>query len=79
MKRIQAFKFELMPSGEQERVCAASLISRRFVYNEAPDLRIKRHKRGEKNLSYAGLCKELTGWRNASTTHWLADSPIHTL
>ncbi|MBO0861213.1 MAG: helix-turn-helix domain-containing protein [Chloracidobacterium sp.] len=65
-----------MPNGEQERACAASLISRRFVYNKALELQIKRNKRGEKNLSYAGLCKELTGWRNVPETPWLADVSV---
>ncbi|MBO0863148.1 MAG: hypothetical protein J2P21_32575, partial [Chloracidobacterium sp.] len=57
----------------------SSLISRRFVYNnnKALELQIKRHKCGEKNLSYAGLCKELTAWRNGSKTiGWLIPRSI---
>lgn len=38
-----------------------------------------RYERGEKKLGYAGLCKELTAWRNTSETGWLADAPVHPL
>ena len=79
MIRLQAFTFELLPNGEQERDMRRFAGSRRFVYNKALDLQIERHKRGEKNLSYAGLCKELTGWRNSPETPWLVDAPVHVL
>ena len=32
-----------------------------------------------KKLSYAGLCKLLTEWRNSVETTWLADVPVHPL
>jgi putative transposase len=34
---------------------------------------------GRKKLGFAGLCKQLTKWRNRSETPWLKDSPIHPL
>ncbi|MEN9215259.1 MAG: helix-turn-helix domain-containing protein, partial [Gloeomargarita sp. DG02_3_bins_56] len=55
-----------MPNGEQQpqmRRCAGSC---RCVYNQALALPQARHAPGEKKLSYAGLCKLLTEWRNSS-------------
>ena len=37
-KRLQAFKFELMPNGEQERPMRRFAGARRWVYNEALEL-----------------------------------------
>lgn len=34
---------------------------------------------GEKKLSYGGLCKLLTQWRNHPETSWLKDAPTHPL
>ena len=57
----------------------------RFVYNQALALPKERYERGEKRLGYAGLCKELTAWRNGAplpsgrTAAWLADAPVHPL
>ena len=61
MQRLQAFKYELMPTGEQQRQMRRFAGSCRFVYNKALALQTERHERGEKKLGYAGLCKELTG------------------
>ncbi|WP_297905003.1 transposase [Metallibacterium sp.] len=79
MQRLQAFKYELMPTGEQQRQMRRFAGSCRFVYNKALALQTERHERGAKKLGYAGLCKELTGWRNSTDTAWLADAPIHPL
>jgi putative transposase len=51
----------------------------RFVFNKALALQKERYERGEKKLGYAGLCKELTAWRNGAETPWLADAPVHPL
>ncbi|OYV75608.1 MAG: cytosine methyltransferase [Chromatiales bacterium 21-64-14] len=79
MQRLQAFKCELMPTGEQQRQMRRFAGSCRFVFNKALALQKERHERGEKKLGYAGLCKELTGWRNGAGTPWLSDAPIHPL
>jgi len=76
-KRLQAFRFELMPNGEQERDMRRFAGARRRVYNDALDLQQKRHARGEKNLGYVALAKELTAWR--AEKPWLAEAPIHVL
>jgi putative transposase len=59
MQRIQAFKFELMPTGEQGRnmVCFAGAF--RFVYNKALALEQERYKAGEKRLGYVGTANLL--------------------
>jgi len=79
MQRLQAFRFELMPNGQQERQMRRFAGACRFVYNKALALQKERYERGEKKLGYAGLCKLLTGWRNSAETAWLAEAPIHPL
>ncbi|KAI3600049.1 putative transposase InsQ for insertion sequence element IS609 [Cupriavidus necator H850] len=79
MQRLQAFKYELMPNGEQQRNMRRYAGSCRFVYNKALALQKQRYDQGEKKLSYAGLCKQLTEWRNSTETAWLADAPVHPL
>jgi len=79
MQRLQAFKFELMPNGQQARQMRRFAGSCRFVYNKALALQKERYERGEKKLGYAGLCKLLTEWRNSAEMAWLADAPIHPL
>ena len=79
MQRLQAFKYELMPSGEQQRQMRRFAGSCRFVFNKALALQKERYERGEKKLGYAGLCKLLTEWRNSAETAWLAEAPIHPL
>lgn len=79
MQRLQAFKYELMPDGQQERRMRRFAGSCRFVFNKALALQKGRYEQGEKKLGYAGLCKRLTEWRNSLGTAWLADAPVHPL
>src|SRR5487761_343502 len=74
MERLQAYKFELCPDGAQRRLMRRFAGSCRYVYNRALALQRERYERGEKKLGYAGLCKELTAWRNHPGTGWLADA-----
>ena len=84
MQRLQAFKYELMPSGEQQRQMRRFAGLCRVVFNEALNLQKTRYEQGEKKLGYAGLCKELTAWRNGAplpsgrTAPWLSEGPAHT-
>ncbi len=71
MERLQAFKFELQPNGEQAQQMRRFAGSCRFVFNKALALQQARHAQGEKKLSYAGLCKALTEWKAQSETLWL--------
>ena len=79
MQRLQAFKYELIPDGQQARQMRRFAGSCRFVFNKALALQKERYERGEKKLGYAGLCKLLTEWRNCAETAWLADAPVHPL
>ena len=79
MKRLQAFKFELRPSGAQRGQLRCFAGSCRFVYNTGLALQKARFDAGEKHLSYAGLCKQLTQWRSNTETSWLKDAPTHPL
>ncbi|PWW46766.1 RNA-guided endonuclease InsQ/TnpB family protein [Melaminivora alkalimesophila] len=79
MQRLQAFKYELRPDGQQERQMRRFAGSCRFVFNKALALHKERYERGQKKLGYAGLCKLLTEWRGSMETAWLADAPVHPL
>jgi putative transposase len=79
VKRLQAFKFELRPTGAQRQKMRCFAGSCRFVYNKGLALQKQRFDAGEKKLSYAGLCKLLTQWRSDADTSWLKDAPTHPL
>ena len=79
MKRLQAFKYELQPNGEQARSMRRFAGSCRFVFNKALAMQKAIYEGGEKKPGYAGLCKTLTEWRNSAETAWLAEAPAHPL
>ena len=61
--RLQAFKFDLRPNGEQIRNLRQFAGSCRFVYNKALALNVERYEKKEKRLGYAGLCALLPNWK----------------
>ena len=79
MQRLQAYKFELRPNGEQQRLMRRFAGSCRFVYNKALALQQERHKVGEKKLGYAALCRALTEWKAQPQTLWLSETPSQAL
>ena len=79
MQRLQAYKYELRPDGQQARQMRRFAGSCRFVFNKALALQKARYEQGESRLGYAGLCKLLTAWRNSAETVWLSDAPVHPL
>jgi len=79
MQRLQAFRYELRPDGQQERQMRRLAGACRFVYNRALALQKERLEAGEKKLGYAGLCQLLTEWRHSPETTWLAAAPVHPL
>ena len=79
MERLQAFKFELRPNGEQTRQLWQFAGSSRFVYNKALALQQENHKAELKYISYAQMCKKLTTWRKDEDTLWLQLAPAQTL
>ena len=79
MQRLQAFKYELMPDGNQQRDMRRFAGSCRFVYNKALALQKANHEAGNKFIRYVEMAKHLTGWRNGEGTAWLKDAPCHPL
>ncbi|VWB39276.1 DNA-cytosine methyltransferase [Burkholderia lata] len=79
MRRLQAFKFELMPNGEQQRDMRRFAGACRFVYNKALALQKENYEAGGKFIGYVAMAKHLTEWRNGSETPWLKDAPVHPL
>ena len=63
MQRLQAYKYELMPDGQQERQMRRFAGACRFVFNKALALQKGRYEQGEKKLGYAGLCKLLNSFK----------------
>jgi putative transposase len=79
MQRLQAFKFELMPNGEQQRDMRRFAGACRFVYNKALALHKANYDAGGRFIGYVALAKLLTDWRNGPETPWLKEAPCHPL
>ena len=79
MNRLQAYKYELQPNGEQQRNMRRFVGSCRFVFNKALAIQKARYEQGEKKLGYAGLCKSLTEWKAQAETIWLKETPSQAL
>jgi putative transposase len=77
MLRLQAYKFELMPNGEQLRNLRQFAGSCRFVYNKGLALNVERYEKKEKRLGYAGLCALLPNWKMEHG--FLSDVPAQAL
>lgn len=79
MERLQAFKYELMPNGQQAELMRRFAGSCRFVFNKALALQKYRHEQGKKKLGYADLCSLLTQWKEQPDLVWLAKTPSQAL
>ena len=79
MKRLQAFKFVLLPNGTQQRDMRRFAGSCRFVFNRALALQQANYQAGERFIGYLAMAKHLTQWRNSAQTPWLKDAPVHPL
>ena len=79
MQRLQAFKFELMPDGAQQRDMRRFSGACRFVYNKALALQKTNYEAGGKFIGYVALAKSLTDWRKGPDTPWLKQAPCHPL
>ena len=77
MKRIQAFKFRLVPTLEQEAILSRHAGCVRFVWNKALDLQTRRLDAGIPLLSYGDRAKLLTLWRASEEYGFLALGPVH--
>ena len=79
MKRLQAYKYELKPNGQQLRDMRRFSGSCRFVFNKALALQKANHEAGNKFIGYVAMAKQLTAWRNSPDTAWLSQAPVHPL
>ncbi|SEJ50464.1 putative transposase [Azotobacter beijerinckii] len=79
MQRLQAFKYELMPTGEQQRQMRRFAGSCRFAFNQALALQQANREAGGKYIGYVAMAKHLTAWRNSAETAWLKEAPVHPL
>ena len=76
---MQAFKYELIPTGEQQRLMCRFAGACRFVYNKALAMQKENHQAGNKFIGYVVMAKHLTDWRNGCDTPWLRNAPCHPL
>ena len=79
MQRLQAFKFQLMPNGAQQRDMRRFAGACRFVYNQALALQKSNFEAGGQFIGYVAIAKYLTDWRHSSETPWLKEAPCHPL
>ncbi len=71
MKRLQAFKFQLRPNGQQERDMRRFAVACRFVFNRALALQNENHEAGNKYIPYTKMASWLIEWKSHSNTQWL--------
>ncbi|EOT7466585.1 TPA: transposase [Klebsiella pneumoniae] len=79
MKRLQAFKFQLRPNGQQERDMRRFAGACRFVFNRALALQNENHEAGNKYISYTKMASWLIEWKSHPDTQWLKDAPSQPL
>jgi putative transposase len=77
MKRLQAFKYELMPDGEQQRDMRRFAGARRFVYNKALALQKANFDAGRKFIGYFSMTKHLAELKKEFD--WLNEAPSQAL
>ena len=77
MRRIQAFKFRLVPTPDQESLLSRHAGCVRFGWNKALDLQTARLEAGIPLLSYGDMAKLLTLWRASEEYGFLATGPVH--
>jgi putative transposase len=75
----QAFKYQLRPTGQQQRQMLQFVGACRLVFNKALALQKQNHEEGNKFIRYESLAKLLTAWRSDPATPWLKDAPCHPL
>ena len=80
MKRLQTFKYELMPNGEQQRAMRRFAGSCRFVFNKALAWQKERYAADKTTpFSYTVLANFLPIWKAEKETEWLKNSPSQSL
>lgn len=79
MKRLQAFKFQLRPNGQQECDMCRFAGACRFVFNRALALQNENHEAGNKYIPYIKMTSWLIEWKSVPETQWLKESPSQPL
>ena len=79
MERLQAFKFELQPNGEQTQQMRRFSGSCRFVFNKALALQKENHGAGNQFIGYVAMAANLPVWKRKMGFEWLKDSPSQAL
>lgn len=79
MKRLQAFKFQLRPNGQQERDMRRFAGACRFVFNRSLALQNENHEAGNKYIPYTKMASWLIEWKSHPDTQWLKDAPSQPL
>ena len=77
MQRLQAYKYELMPTGEQQRYMRRCAGSCRFVFNKALALQTANHEAGNKFIRYVEMANMLPAWKDEFP--WLKEAPSQAL
>jgi putative transposase len=77
MQRLQAFNYELMPPGDQQRDMRRFAGSCRFVFNKALALQKTNHEAGNKFIRYVEMANLLPAWKVEFP--WLKDAPSQAL
>jgi len=76
---LQAYKFELMPNGEQRRNMHRFAGACRYVYNRALALQLESQKAGTGYIRYEEMAKCLPLWKRDTDTAWLKEPPSQAL
>jgi hypothetical protein len=79
MKRLQAYRYELIPNGDQLRAMRRFSGSCRFVYNKALALQKENHEAGNKFIGYVAMAAKLPVWKREAETAWLKETPSQAL
>jgi len=77
MQRLQAFKYELMPNGQQQRSMRRFAGACRFVFNKALAAQKVNRETGGKFMNYVALANQLPKWKREFA--WLRESPSQAL
>ncbi|EBG0215904.1 helix-turn-helix domain-containing protein [Salmonella enterica subsp. enterica serovar Louisiana] len=68
MNRLQAFKLQLRPDGQQERDMRRFAGACRFVFNRVLALQNENHEARNKYILYTKMASWLIAWKSASET-----------
>lgn len=80
MKRLQAYKFELQPNGEQQRDMRRFAGACRFVFNKALAWQNEQYAADKTfKFSYTTLANLLPLWKQDPAIQWLKESPSQPL